>query len=229
MSAHGRTEDVRAGGLLAAWSGRLVASHRWLGSLIPWVVSIGSLGLGLATLFVFRRGLPHVSWVVGYLLFLWLLLTLLAEVRAPLEKRGRHLVVGAGEYLVQTLCHGLLLFVLPSYYFAATVTSPNAALVVLLAIAALLTTIDPWDRALVHPRPWLRCVLLGLAMFAGLNVALALVGMRPIVAAVAGAGPPGLGGGPGPPRPRRRARPPAISPGRPPPAGAPACAAWRPV
>jgi len=197
------------GGLLAAWR-RLVASHRWLGSLIPWVVSIGSLGLGLATLFVFRRGLPHVSWVVGYLLFLWLLLTLLAEVRAPLEKRGRHLVVGAGEYLVQTLCHGLLLFVLPSYYFAATVTSPNAALVVLLAIAALLTTIDPWYRALVHPRPWLRCVLLGLAMFAGLNVALALVGMRPIVAAVAGAGLTGIGVAPALRRPGRRDLLPAI-------------------
>jgi hypothetical protein len=173
---------------LVAWTRRRVSAHPWLEGLAPWAVSIGSLTLGLATLFVFRRGLPHVSWVVGYLLLLWFLLTLLAELRAPLEKRGRHLVVGAGEYLVQTLCHGLLLFVLPSYYFAATLTSPNAVLVGLLAVGALLTSVDPWYRALVHPRPWLRCVLLGLAMFGGLNVALALVGMRPIVAAVGAAG-----------------------------------------
>jgi len=173
-------------------------------------VSIGSLALGLATLFVFRRGLPHVSWVVGYLLLLSLVLTVLAEVRAPLEKRGRHLVVGAGEYLLQTLCHGLLLFVLPAYYSAATVTSPNAALLVLLAVGALLTTIDPWYRSLVHPRPWLRCVLLGLAMFAGLNVALALVGFRPIVAAVAGAGLTGIALAPALRRPGRGGLVPAI-------------------
>lgn len=189
---------------LVARARRLIASHRWLERLVPWGVSIVSLALGLATLFVFRRGLPHVSWVVGYLLLLWLVLTVLAEVRAPLEKRGRHLVVGAGEYLLQTLCHGLLLFVLPAYYFAATVTSPNVVLVVLLAIGALLTTIDPWYRAIVHPRPWLRCVLLGLAMFAGLNVALALVGIRPILAAVLGAGLTGIALAPALRRPGRR-------------------------
>jgi hypothetical protein len=177
---------------LVAWVRRLVASHRWLERLVPWGVSIGSLALGLATLFVFRRGLPHVGWIVGYLLLVWVMITLLAVVRAPLEQHGRSLAVGAGEYFLQTLCHGLFLFVLPSYYNAATVTSPNAPLVVLLAGAALLTAVDPWYQALVQPRPWLRCVLLGLAMFAGLNVALALVGMRPIVAAVAGAGLAGI-------------------------------------
>ncbi len=161
---------------------------RRLQHLVPWGVSIGSLGLGLATLFVFRRGLPHVSWIVGYLLLVSLLLTMLAELRAPLEERGRHLVVGAGEYLLQTLCHGLFLFVLPAYYAAATFFSPNVWLPILLAMAALLATIDPWYRALVHPRPRLRSGLVGLAMFAGLNVALALLGLRPIVAAIAGAG-----------------------------------------
>jgi hypothetical protein len=155
-------------------------------------VSIASLALGLATLFVFRRGLPHVSWIVGYLLLLSLVITVVAELRAPLQTRGRRLVAGAGEYLLQSLCHGLFLFVLPSYYSAATLSSPNAALVWLLAASALLTSIDPWYRALVHPRPSLRCALLGLAMFAGLNVALALLGVRPIVAAVAGAGLAGI-------------------------------------
>ena len=39
----------------------------WLGG---WPISIVSLALGLAVLFVFRRGLPHVGWIVGYLLLL---------------------------------------------------------------------------------------------------------------------------------------------------------------
>src|SRR2546425_2557866 len=103
---------------LVARARRLIASHRWLERLVPWGVSIVSLALGLATLFVFRRGLPHVSWVVGYLLLLWLLLTRLFAVRAPPEKRGRDLVGGGGEYLLQTLCHGLLRFVLPASFFA---------------------------------------------------------------------------------------------------------------
>ena len=157
--------------------------------LLPWAISAGSLALGFTTLFVFRRGLPHVSWIVGYLLLVALLITLVAEMRMPVQAtRARRLVVGAAEYLLQTLCHGLFLFVLPAYYAATTLTSANAGLLVLLAGAALLTAVDPWYNALVHPRPWLRIALLGLAMFGGLNVGLALLGAPGIVAAVAAAG-----------------------------------------
>jgi hypothetical protein len=41
-----------------------------------------SLGLGFATLFVFRRGLPHVGWIAGYLLLL--LFAFMTELRQPL-------------------------------------------------------------------------------------------------------------------------------------------------
>ena len=68
-----------------------------------WGVSIASLVLGLATLFVFRRGLPHLGWIVGYLLLLWLIVAVLAEARAPLETHGRGFVVSAAEYTIQTL------------------------------------------------------------------------------------------------------------------------------
>jgi hypothetical protein len=160
---------------------------------VPWAISVGSLARGFTTPLVFRRGLPHVSWIVGYLLLVMLLITAVAEARVPLEaRRALRLVVSAAEYLLQTLCHGLLLFVLPAYYAAATLTSPNAALLVLLAAAALLTAIDPWYNAVVHPRPWLRIALLGLAVFAGLNVCLALLGAPAIVAAIGAAGLAGL-------------------------------------
>ena len=46
----------------------------WLGG---WPISIVSLVLGLVALLVFRRGLPHVGWIVGYLLLLWLLFVLI--------------------------------------------------------------------------------------------------------------------------------------------------------
>jgi hypothetical protein len=156
-----------------------VSALRWLRR---WGVSLASLTLGLATLFVFRRGLPHVGWIVGYVLLLWLLVAVVGELRAPLEARGRQLVVGAGEYGIQTLYHNLLLFVLPAYYASATLTSLNAGFLAAIALGALVTAIDPWYRAIVQPHPWVGYLLLGLSIFAALNVALPLVGIRPIVA-----------------------------------------------
>ena len=151
----------------------------WLGG---WPVSILSLALGLAALLVFRRGLPHVGWIVGYLLLLWLLFVLITELRAPLLERGQRLVLTAADYTIQTLYHNLLLFVLPAYYAAATLDSPNVVFPALVAAGALVTTIDPWYRRLVHPRRWLSDGLLAFSIFAALNVALPLVGVRPIAA-----------------------------------------------
>ena len=138
--------------------------------------------MGLATLFVFRRGLPHVGWVVGYLLLLWLLFAVLSELEATLRAAGRHWVLGAGTYAVQTLSHGVLLFVLPAYYAAATWGSRNAVFPLAVAACALVTTVDPWYRRLVGPRPWLGDALVGFSTFAALDVALPLVGVPPIVA-----------------------------------------------
>jgi hypothetical protein len=147
-----------------------------------WGISICSLGLGLATLLVFRRGLPHVGWIVGYLLLLVLLVAAIAELREPLQRKGRRLVVGAADYAVQTLYHGLLLFVLPAYWASATFDSPNVAFLACVAAGALVTAVDPWYAALVAPRRWLNRALLAFSIFAALNVALPLLRVRPILA-----------------------------------------------
>lgn len=136
---------------------------------------------------MFRRGLPHVGWIVGYILLLWLLVTLLTELRQPLEARGRHVVVTLADYTIQTLLHGLLLFVLPAYYASATLLSANVLFLLLLAALAVLATFDPWYSALVHPRGWLRTLFFLVAVFAALNVALPLVGVPPFAALVASA------------------------------------------
>jgi len=165
----------------APWR-RLTSRRPWLRWLETWGVSLASLVLGLLTLLVFRRGLPHVGWIVGYLLLLWLIFAALTEWRAPLEGRGRHLVVGAGEYAIQSLHHNLQLFVLPAYYASATLTSLNAFFLGGVVAGALVTGVDPWYRRLVHPRPWLGHWLFGFSIFSALNVALPLVGVRPILA-----------------------------------------------
>jgi hypothetical protein len=155
---------------------------RWLRR---WGISFASLAGGLLALFVFRRGLPHVAWIIGYLLLLWLLFALLTQVSQSLAASARRrdrLVVTAVDYTVQTLYHGLLLFVLPAYYAAATLTSINVVFVLLLVALALLATFDPWYHAIVHPRPGLGVAFFLVATFAALNVAIPLLGVRPYFA-----------------------------------------------
>src|SRR2546430_14249202 len=67
--------------------------------LSRWGVSLASLGGGLLTLLVFRRGLPNVGWIVGYLLLLWLLFAVFIEMRQALAgsaQKSRRLIVSAG-------------------------------------------------------------------------------------------------------------------------------------
>lgn len=162
-----RWEAVKAGHPLIRWSAR-------------WGVSVGSLLSGLAILFVFRRGLPHVGWVVGYLILLWVLFAGITEVRQSLQQRGNRLVIAAWDYAIQTLCHGLLLFILPAYYASTTLSSINVWFFLLLVSVAVLTAVDPWYRAVVAPRRWAGHALFALTCFAALNVALPLVGVRPV-------------------------------------------------
>jgi len=158
--------------------------------IAEWGVSFASLTGGVLTLFVFRRGLPNVAYLVGYLLLLWLIFAVLVELRQPLAESGRRsgrLVVTAADYTIQTLYHGLLLFVLPAYWASTTLTSRNVAFLGLLVLLTLLATFDPWYRAIVHPRPWLGYVFFVVSIFAALNVALPLVGLPPFWALMASA------------------------------------------
>jgi hypothetical protein len=190
----------------ALGGGRDPASARqraWRAMLGRWGISVASLASGIVTLVVFRRGIPHVGLIAGYAVVLWALFVVLDLGRARFLARGRTRVVMVGEYTIQTLYHGLLLFVLPGYFESTTFDGVTAPFFLLLVAAAVLTSVDPWYRALVQPRPWLGRALFVLALFASLNVALVLLGVRPAGAAVSSAGLAGLallpvgGGGPG--------------------------------
>ena len=164
--------------------------ERALAFLSIWGVSCASFGGGLLTLFVFRRGLPNVGWIVGYLMLVSLLFIVFIELRLPLESaehKSLRLIATAVDYTLQTLYHGLLLFVLPAYWAATTLTSRNAAFLALLVTLALLATFDPWYRAVVQPRPWLGYVFFVVSIFASLNVALPLVGVPPFPSLIASA------------------------------------------
>lgn len=165
----------------------LKARHPLFRWVARWGVSVASLLAGLVTLFVFRRDLPHVAWIIGYLILLWLLFTGFTLVRRILEERGQRLVVTAWDYTIQTLCHGLLLFILPGYYASTTFSSVNVWFFLFLIGLALLTTVDPWYRVIVGKRRWAGHLLVAVSSFAALNVALPLVGVPPILALEASA------------------------------------------
>jgi hypothetical protein len=152
-----------------------------------WGISLASFVGGLLTLFVFRRGLPNVALIVGYLLLLWILVAVLVQTRDTLaasERRAHRLVLTATEYAVQTLYHGVLLFLLPAYWAATTLTSVNVVFLAALVVLALLATFDPWYQAVVHPRPWAGYVFFLVSLFGALNLALPLVGLPPVAALV---------------------------------------------
>jgi hypothetical protein len=160
--------------LQGCWA-RLVARHPRIRWVKDWGVSIASLVSGTGTLFVFRRGIEYFPWFVGYLLLLWLSAVVFSHARRALEARGRRVVGLVVDYTIQTLTHGLFLFLLPIYYASTTLASRNVSLLLLLAGAALLTTIDPWYRSVILRARWVELFLFGFGLFAALNVAFPLL------------------------------------------------------
>jgi hypothetical protein len=135
------------------------------------------LCLGLATLLVFRRGVEYFPLFVGYLLLLWLGGVVFAGTRQSLAGRAPQVLSVAIDYTIQTLLHGLLLFLLPIYYASTTLRSGNVWFLIVLVVAATLTTIDPWYRALIARVRWTELALFWVGLFASLNAACPLVGV----------------------------------------------------
>ena len=164
--------------ILHEWWARLITRHPGIRWAMTWCPSVASVASGTGTLLLFRRGIEYFPWFVGYLLLLWLSAVVLAHSRRALAARGRRVVGLVVDYTVQTLTHGLLLFLLPIYYASTTLTSRNVSFLVLLAAAALLTTIDPWYRRTIARFQWVELFLFGFGLFASLNVAFPLLRVR---------------------------------------------------
>jgi hypothetical protein len=160
-----------------AWEA-LADRHRWLRGAARWALSIGSLLSGVFTLVVFRRGSEFFPWILGYLLLLWIGGVVFANVRRALEARDHRLMGAVVDYTIQGLHQDLLLFLLPIYYGSTTLSSRNAVFLVVLLMAALLTTIDPWYQGTVLRHPWMAHALFAFGLFASLNVGLPFVGVR---------------------------------------------------
>ena len=162
---------------IGAWWRGFFERHPRLAWVRTWGISIASVVMGLVTLLVFRRGVEYFPVFIGYLLLVWLAGVVFAGARKNLAGRVPRALSAAIDYTVQTLLHGLLLFLVPIYYASTTASSGNVWLLVALVAAAILTTIDPWYRAVMARAPWTEVGLFWVGLFASLNAALPLIGM----------------------------------------------------
>jgi len=140
---------------------RLFRRH---GKKLWWIHSLYALGLGVSVVTFAQKGFDHVRWLAVTLGATWLLVVLFFR----LFNRPTNDTNAAGgraasspvklrfyvmTYVLKNLYQGMLFFLLPFYWKAATPGAPNFWFVLLLGACALLSTIDIiFDRFLMRFR-----------------------------------------------------------------------------
>ncbi|MBN2360531.1 MAG: DUF2914 domain-containing protein [Deltaproteobacteria bacterium] len=145
------------------------------------LLPVVSFATGVASALLMERHYGRLPLLLGVLFGAWLTVGLLLAWRGRSEPspRGRLAAVRYGALVVaQSTVQQVLFFVLPFYFQSATFWSPNVAFVALLALAALVTLIDPAFFYLAE-RPLLFIALIAIDNLAALNFALPVVlGLR---------------------------------------------------
>jgi hypothetical protein len=151
---------------------RLIRRHQ---TLLWWGHSAWALAWGIAAMWVGTRHFAFLRIAMLYVALLWLLsLTTPRDAPALPGRRARWLRTGIA-YMSRNFYQQILFFILPIYYASATWTTLNMAFVVLLALSALLSTLDVvYDRHLSGNRT-LVAVFFTLNLFACLTAALPIL------------------------------------------------------
>ena len=141
-----------------------------------WLHSIWALGCGVAVMWIGTHPFAFVRVAVVYVVAIWVASLFSPRLLAhpAVGDRAPWLRLGV-NYLSRNFYQQVLFFVLPIYYASATPTSANMILVVLIAISAVISTLDVvYDRHLSTHRD------LVAAFFAG-NFFVCLTAAVPIV------------------------------------------------
>lgn len=144
-----------------------------------WLHSFYALGLGVVVMLYAQKGYDQARWLFGGVLGLWLVLMVFYRVfgaRPEPPPQGTAVRQKVGffvmTYVMKNIYQGMLFFLLPFYYRSTTFGSANQYFFFLLALAALLATLDVvFDRFLMKYR-WLSASYFFLALFSALNLAL---------------------------------------------------------
>ena len=148
------------------------------GKKLWWLHSVYALGLGLSVVLFAQKGFEHARWLAVTIGLAWLLVVVFFRVfgsgttQIPIDGSGskgkiRFFVM---TYVLKNLYQGMLFFLLPFYWKSTTLDAPNAWFVVLLAMCAVLSTLDVvFDRFLMKRRS-LASIFHGVTLFGCLNL-----------------------------------------------------------
>ena len=142
-----------------------------------WFHSSYSLLLGIGMMWLGTKHFAYLRLAVFHIAFIWfssLFLPLLARIRRLPEKWRRRLRLLI-NYFQRNFYQQILFFILPVYYGSATWGAGNMLFVILLAVSALLATMDiVYDRHL-SVNGWLLAVFFAFNLFACINVMLPVI------------------------------------------------------
>jgi hypothetical protein len=147
------------------------------GHKLWWLHSAYALALGAGVVAFARHGFDHARWLAVSLVLAWLLVVLLfrlfgsGDVRAFETPEGKiRLRFYVMTYALKNLYQGMLFFLLPFYWKSATLDALNVWFVAMLAVCAVVSTLDiVFDRVLMRRR-WLASIFHGTTLFACLNL-----------------------------------------------------------
>ena len=139
--------------------------------------SLWALALGIVVMWAGARNYAWLRVTIVYLAFLWvaclIVPALVDRPEAGTRWRGRvRLVV---NYFTKNFYQQLLFFLLPIYYASATAWSPNLLFVAVVAVSALISTLDVFYDQHLSVRRGLTAVFFAFNLFACINVMLPFV------------------------------------------------------
>ena len=142
-----------------------------------WFHSSYSLLLGVGVMWLGTKNFMYLRLAVFHIAFIWLsslALPWIAGMRRIPEQWRRRLRLLI-NYFQRNFYQQLLFFILPIYYLSATWGAANMLFVLLVAVSALLATMDiVYDRYLTVKK-WLPAVFFAFNLFACINVMLPVV------------------------------------------------------
>ena len=145
-----------------------------------WLHTSYALGLGVFVVLFAQKGFAHARWLMASLGAVWLLLVLFFRffgsgthqqrfATADSKARFRFLVM---TYVMKNLYQGMLFFLLPFYWKSATLDAPNIGFVALLAVCAIVSTLDlVFDNILMRSKI-VASVFYSVTLFSCMNLVL---------------------------------------------------------
>lgn len=146
------------------------------GRKLWWIHSAYALILGIGIVVFAHRGFSHARWLAVSVGGAWLLVVVFfrtAQSHAVrLEEAGTRMKLRfyVMSYVLKNLYQGMLFFLLPFYWQSATWDSANVWAVILLAVCAVVSTVDlVFDRIILQIRA-LASIFHAITLFACLNL-----------------------------------------------------------